>query len=184
MISYTHHLFTLGLVYIVAITAVAADARQIVPVFVKRLAPLGQLTYSMYMWHPVIVLILMNVVADKLVHASPGLMSVFCVICYAIIFVVAYLSYFFIESPARRYIDSLGSGRAFGSTDAAVFGHEPLLRIRQAESDTTQLSNDAQWPDSSRIDARVCAFRARLGLPKNSMQDVQPRNSDWPTASS
>jgi hypothetical protein len=43
MITYIHHLVALGLVYVVAITAVAADTQRIVPVFVKRLAPLGQL---------------------------------------------------------------------------------------------------------------------------------------------
>lgn len=111
MITYTHHLVVLGIVYVVATTAVAADTRRLIPDLVKFLAPLGQLTYSIYMWHSLIILIVMNAIADKLLHASTGLMAAFTVICYAIIFMVAYLSYFFVENPARRYIDNLGSNR-------------------------------------------------------------------------
>ncbi len=141
MIMYVHHLVALGLVYVVAIAAVAADTQRIVPTFVNRLAPLGQLTYSLYMWHSLIVLIVMNAVADKLVHASTSLMSAFCAMCYAIIFAIAYLSYFFIETPARRYIDNLGSKRARTTPSASWYSATNGLNIGQAERNDTRLSN-------------------------------------------
>lgn len=141
MVTYTHHLVALGLVYVVAVTAVAADTQRTVPAFVARLAPLGQLTYSIYMWHSLIVLVVMNAVADKLIHASLGLMSVFCTICYAIVFVVAYFSYFVIETPARRYIDGLGSKRRRQVTSAPWYAVTGRLNVRPAEPDST-LSNN------------------------------------------
>jgi peptidoglycan/LPS O-acetylase OafA/YrhL len=112
MITDTPHIVVLGLVYVVAIVAVAEDTQGIVSKSVKRLAPLGQLTYSIYMWHSLIILVVMNAIGDKLIHASPGLMSVLGVICCAVIFGVAYFSYFAIETPARRFIDNLGSNAA------------------------------------------------------------------------
>lgn len=121
MITRTHHLISLGLVYVVAITAIAAD-QGIAPTFVKRLAPLGQLTYSIYMWHSLVILIVMNAIADKLFHASPGLMVAFCIVSWLIIFAVSYFSYFVIETPARRYIDGLG--RANKRSVAEVVGSE------------------------------------------------------------
>ncbi|MET3911297.1 peptidoglycan/LPS O-acetylase OafA/YrhL [Bradyrhizobium sp. S3.3.6] len=141
MVTYTHHLIALGLVYVVAITAVAADTQRTVPAFVACLAPLGQLTYSIYMWHPLIILIVMNAVADKLVHASPGLMSVFCTICYAIIFVVAYVSYFVIENPARRYIDGLGSKQRRRAPRTLWYAVTSRSNARRAEPDSTLRNN-------------------------------------------
>ncbi|WP_271585173.1 hypothetical protein [Bradyrhizobium sp. CCBAU 45389] len=93
------------------------------------------------MWHSLIVLMVMNAVADKLIHASPSWMLMFCVICYAIIFVVAYFSYFVIETPARRYIDSLISRRVRSAFSAPRYSITNDLRIGQAEDDSAQPSN-------------------------------------------
>jgi peptidoglycan/LPS O-acetylase OafA/YrhL len=76
---------------------------------VKRVAPLGQLTYSIYMWHSLVILIVMNALGDKLLHASTGLMCLLGLSSYAIIFGVSYFSYFAVETPARRFIDNLGA---------------------------------------------------------------------------
>ncbi|MDA9491951.1 acyltransferase family protein [Bradyrhizobium sp. CCBAU 11361] len=127
MITYTHHLISLGLVYVVAITAIAAD-QGIAPTFVKRLAPLGQLTYSIYMWHSLVILIVMNAIADKLFHASPGLMAAFCIVSWLIIFAVSYFSYFVIETPARRYIDGLGRANKRSVADVVVSENEGFRR--------------------------------------------------------
>jgi peptidoglycan/LPS O-acetylase OafA/YrhL len=109
MITDRPHFLVIGIVYAVVITAVAADAQRTVSRSVKRLAPLGQLTYSIYMWHSLVILIVMNAIGDKLLHASTGLTCVLGLCSYAIIFGVSYLSYFAVETPARRFIDNLGS---------------------------------------------------------------------------
>jgi peptidoglycan/LPS O-acetylase OafA/YrhL len=109
MIADWPHILEIGIVYAVVITAVAADARRTVSKSVRRLAPLGQLTYSIYMWHSLVILIVMNALGDKLLHASPGLMCVLGLCSYAIIFGVSYFSFFAVETPARRFIDNLGS---------------------------------------------------------------------------
>lgn len=95
-----------------------------------------------YMWHLLIILIVINAVAEKLVHASTSSMSAFCVMCYAIIFAIAYLSYFFIETPARRYIDNLGSRRARATPSASRYSATNGLTIEQAERNSTRLRNN------------------------------------------
>jgi peptidoglycan/LPS O-acetylase OafA/YrhL len=112
MITDRPHIPVVGIVYLVAIAAVAADTQGIASKSVKRLAPLGQLTYSVYMWHSLVILIVMNALGDKMLHASVGLMSILGIVSFAIIFGVSYVSYFAVETPARRFIDSLGSNTA------------------------------------------------------------------------
>ena len=75
--------------------------------FVKRLAPLGQLTYSIYMWHGLLILVLMNALGDKLLHGNPIALPILTFVCYAGILITSYLSFFYLETPARRWIDAL-----------------------------------------------------------------------------
>jgi peptidoglycan/LPS O-acetylase OafA/YrhL len=109
MVTEKPHILVIGIVYAVVITAVAADAQRVISKSVRRLAPLGQLTYSIYMWHSLVILIVMNAIGDKLLHAPIGLMCMLGLCSYAITFGVSYFSYFAVETPARRFIDNLGS---------------------------------------------------------------------------
>lgn len=127
MVTHTHHLISLGLVYVVAIAAIAAD-QATAPALVKRFAPLGQLTYSIYMWHSLVILIVMNAIADKLFQASSGLMVVFCAISWVIIFAISYFSYVVIETPARHYIDGLGRGSRRRIADVVAPDNKGLRR--------------------------------------------------------
>lgn len=111
MVTGFPHIAVLAVVYLVAVLAIAADLQGSVSAPARRLGPLGQLTYSMYMWHGLIILVVMNAIGDKLIHAGSGVMILLSAICYATIFAVSYFSYFAIETPARRYIDNLGSKR-------------------------------------------------------------------------
>lgn len=97
---------SLALVYIVVAAAIAADLQGSVVSVVERFSPLGQLTYSIYMWHMIPIMIVMNSIGDRILHAGTGLMLAVGAVCYAIIFVLAYVSLVFIETPARRWIDS------------------------------------------------------------------------------
>lgn len=97
---------SLALVYVVVAAAIAADLQGSVAAVVARFGPLGQLTYSIYMWHVIPVMIVMTTIGDRILHAGTGLMLVVGAACYAIIFVVSYVSYAYFETPARRWIDS------------------------------------------------------------------------------
>ena len=116
MTTGTPDIVTLMLVYVVAGSAMAADVRGSYPSAVRRFAPLGQLTYSIYMWHSILIMVFMNAIGDRLLHAGTGLMLVVGAACYATIFVISCISFAFIETPAHRWIDSL---KLFSTTDRA-----------------------------------------------------------------
>ncbi len=107
MLSGVSQLITLLIVYTVAIAAVAADLKGVLSATVLRLAPLGQLTYSMYMWHLLFISFLLNAGGDKFLHGNTLFTSILIVACYSFIFITSYLSFFFIETPARRWIDRI-----------------------------------------------------------------------------
>jgi peptidoglycan/LPS O-acetylase OafA/YrhL len=100
-------LLTLLIVYIVAAAAAAADLAGNPSVAVRRLAPLGQLTYSIYMWHMILVLIFLNAFGSKLDHGHIATAAIVASACYLCVFIISYLSFFFIETPARRRIDAI-----------------------------------------------------------------------------
>lgn len=97
---------TLATMYLVVIAAVACDVRNKPSSVVVKLAPLGQMTYSVYMWHPLVILLTLNA-ADKLFHPSPQETIALAVVCYAAIVAVAYFSFVYVETPARKWFDSL-----------------------------------------------------------------------------
>jgi len=105
MMSGVSQLITLLLVYTVAIAAVAADLEGVPSATVRRFAPLGQLTYSIYMWHLLFISFLLNAIGDKFLHGNALFTAILVVACYICIFITSYLSFFFIETPARRWID-------------------------------------------------------------------------------
>lgn len=101
------HLLVIALVYLLALAAVAADLRGKTSPSVRKVAPWGQLTYSIYMWHSLFILVMLNAVADKILHLSTGPMIGMMAACYALIIGWSYLSWTLFETPARRWIDRL-----------------------------------------------------------------------------
>ncbi|WP_448658013.1 acyltransferase family protein [Sphingomonas sp. CJ99] len=106
MSSGAPQLIVLAGVYLIAALAVAADMNGAPGAMVTRFAPLGQLTYSIYMWHALIIIVVMNAIGDKLLKLSLFPMIGLAMLCYALVFAVSYLSWTLIETPARRWIDS------------------------------------------------------------------------------
>jgi len=100
----------LMLVYATAIAAVASDMRGKPCDLVRKIAPYGCLTYSIYMWHGIFILALMNGLADKFLHGNGYAIVACTAICWASIFVTSLLSYKYIETPARLWIDGLHFG--------------------------------------------------------------------------
>ena len=74
---------------------------------VDRLSPLGQLTYSIYIWHRLFILAFLNVVADKMFGGNDLVLVGMALVTFAAIAVVSYAGYFLIENPARRALNSL-----------------------------------------------------------------------------
>lgn len=95
------------LIGVVVIAAIAADLQAHTSRLVRLSAPLGQLTYSMYMWHGLFIFVIMNAIGDKFLRADFVIMTLLAVITYAAIIICSYLSYLFIEDPSRRWIDGL-----------------------------------------------------------------------------
>ena len=96
-----------ALAYGVALSAIIADGRGTPSPITRRFAPLGQLTYSMYMLHPIIIMVLVNAVGDKLLKLDVFPLSLLTLASYGIITAASLLSYSLFETPARRYIDGL-----------------------------------------------------------------------------
>ncbi|NML93203.1 acyltransferase [Novosphingobium sp. TW-4] len=101
----------LALIVATGLSAIAADVRGEVLPLVRRLAPLGQLTYSVYLWHGFFILVLLNAAGDKLLHLSPAPMVALMMFTYAAIAIWSYLSWRYFETPARRWVDGLLGGR-------------------------------------------------------------------------
>lgn len=114
MVTGVPELGCLALAYVVVVSAIAADVQGSVASSIKRFSAYGQLTYSMYMWHAILIQVFMNAIGDKLLHAGTGLMLVIGAVCYFSIFVVSMISFIFIETPPRRWIDSF---KLFSQTD-------------------------------------------------------------------
>jgi peptidoglycan/LPS O-acetylase OafA/YrhL len=106
-VSQAPAIVTMALCGLAVAAAVSLDNRLVVGAVTTALAPQAQLTYSLYMWHWTIVLLVPNILGDKLLHLR-GLWAValFLVSC-VIVYVVARLSLPLIETPCRRFIDEL-----------------------------------------------------------------------------
>lgn len=96
----------LALAYTLPVLAAAADRRQAAAA-VRRFAPLGQLTYSIYMIHLLAILVLVNMTADKALHLTGAAMVAVLLATYAVIGIAGWLSFVHVETPLRRLIDRL-----------------------------------------------------------------------------
>ncbi|MBU2937398.1 MULTISPECIES: acyltransferase family protein [Pacificibacter] len=94
-----------------ATTAVASDVHGNINGMIRRLAPFGQLTYSMYIWHRVIILVFMNAVADKMFHGNQAVLIAMTALSIAVIVVTSYAGYFLIETPARKALTNVTKSR-------------------------------------------------------------------------
>jgi peptidoglycan/LPS O-acetylase OafA/YrhL len=101
----------LALIALCVVSAVAADLQGRTGWLVARLAPFGQLTYSIYMWHRLFILVFISALGDKFLHLGTPSMIALVALTYGAILVWAYLSYLYLETPARRWVDALPLSR-------------------------------------------------------------------------
>ena len=95
--------------YLVTPFAVAADMRGDAPASVRRTAPLGQLTYSIYMIHGLVIMTLVNGVGDKLLKLPQLAMITLALAGWGVIGMISYGSFFWFEQPLRRRLNRLGA---------------------------------------------------------------------------
>ncbi len=96
-------LLCLALVFLTATLAVSADRHYKAGRIVRAIAPLGQLTYSMYMIHYTVFMAL--AAADRMISGPP--MIALIVATHAFVVALSYVSYRYFETPARRWIDAI-----------------------------------------------------------------------------
>jgi peptidoglycan/LPS O-acetylase OafA/YrhL len=106
----------LPFVYLIAITGFACDVQRKEGWFVHAFAPLGQLTYSIYLLH----LLFEGWIFSSLdrLHLSPWLQDGIVVAAFFPFLIFAYLSFVYFETPARRWVSSLGCKRTARVADA------------------------------------------------------------------
>ena len=59
------------------------------------------------MWHMLFISFVLNGIGDTFIDASTSYATILVAACYVSIFTVSYFSFFFIETPARRWIDKI-----------------------------------------------------------------------------
>jgi peptidoglycan/LPS O-acetylase OafA/YrhL len=123
-----------ALAYLIPAFAVAADRQGGTPKWVRRSAPLGQLTYSLYMIHGLLALVILNAIGDKLLRLSPLPMLMLGLATYALLFVLAKASFQLFETPMRRWIDRLPifarrSSRTFRTSKGPMSGEQGTSRV-------------------------------------------------------
>lgn len=96
----------LALAALAAGCAIAADCRG-APACVRRIAPLGQITYSSYMIHGIVLLVVANGIGDKVLKLPQAAMVALTLATYGLIFVLSVCSLRWLENPARRWIDGI-----------------------------------------------------------------------------
>lgn len=96
-------LLLLPLVYAIGALGIAAS-EQPASRTARRLAPLGQLTYSLYMLHPLVQTVLLTGVGATFLKLQGVLMTLFVVAAMALMLPIAWLSLVLFERPARRWL--------------------------------------------------------------------------------
>ena len=98
----------LAVAYASAALAIIADQNTAPNPLVQRLSPLGQLTYSIYMLHGLIIMILANAIGDKLLKLPTPAMIATTFFTWIVVILVSACSFAYFEQPARIAIGRLG----------------------------------------------------------------------------
>lgn len=88
--------------------ALMRDLQKRTDPLVRAGAPLGQLTYSIYMLHPPVITVMYLILAQRVLHLQGMAMNLMLLAAVPVIFAVSYLSLTHFETPARKWVASLG----------------------------------------------------------------------------
>jgi peptidoglycan/LPS O-acetylase OafA/YrhL len=92
------------IVYVIPVLGLSADTYEKPLHLVRKLAPMGQLTYSVYMLHPLVITVLFTFLGDKLLHLAPLPKNLLVLLGFPIALFVGYISLTFFETPMRKII--------------------------------------------------------------------------------
>jgi peptidoglycan/LPS O-acetylase OafA/YrhL len=102
----------LPIVYAVALLGIAAS-EQPSSRWARRIAPLGQLTYSLYMLHPLVQAVVLTGIGATFLKFSGTSMNLFVLLGAFLMLPIAWASLVLFERPARRWLTkALGAGGA------------------------------------------------------------------------
>jgi peptidoglycan/LPS O-acetylase OafA/YrhL len=104
--------------YAVAAFALAADRRRQVTAVMRGLAPMGRLTFSIYMLHHPLGWALISVVGVKILHLSGVELNLAVAATAVLVAPLSVASLFLFEEPMRRVLS--GRGKKAGRSPAAV----------------------------------------------------------------
>ncbi|MCC2976603.1 acyltransferase [Sphingomonas sp. PL-96] len=104
-------LLRLACVYLVPLFGLAADQRQHAARTVRAIAPLGQLTYSLYMLHIPVAWVVLSFAAPRL-HLGDGEVNVAVLVtAFVVLPIASILSLRLFETPMRRWLGTPGQAR-------------------------------------------------------------------------
>ena len=95
-------------IYAVGLAGVAADAASAQGGVSRVLAPWAQLSFSLYLLHPIALKIALNWVGFGLWRLNGDAMRLWCLFWIVALFPIAYLSLIGFERPARDWVAKLG----------------------------------------------------------------------------
>ena len=95
-------------IYALGLAGVAADAAGAQGGVSRRLAPWAQLSFSLYLLHPIALKIALNWVGFGAWGLSGDAMRLWCLLWVILLFPIAYLSLVGFERPARDWVARLG----------------------------------------------------------------------------
>jgi len=96
------------LVYAIGLAGVAADAAGVQGGVSRALAPWAQLSFSLYLLHPIALKIALNWVGFGAWHLNGDAMRLWCLFWVIMLFPIAYISLVAFERPARDWVAKLG----------------------------------------------------------------------------
>lgn len=97
--------------YLIGAAALAADIQGRVAPWIKKIAPLGALTYGIYMLHPLLRTVLLAVVAGKVLHLHGQAANAFIVLSGILVIPTAWISLVLFEKPTRRILSRFGPAK-------------------------------------------------------------------------
>lgn len=112
-----HPLISLALVYIAVAAAISVDMNKAASPVVRTLGVSGQLTYSLYMLHPIVATILMSI-GTKLLHLKGWENNIWVALTALALIPVSLLSLHFFEKPLRTLLS--GEPRSRRQADPAL----------------------------------------------------------------
>jgi len=104
-------LWLLPIVYTIALLGIAAS-EQPSSRWARRLAPLGQLTYSLYMLHPLVQAVVLTGIGATALKLRDTSMNLFVLAVAALMLPIAWASLVLFERPARRWLTKVLGGRS------------------------------------------------------------------------